>query len=78
MTSHHVQRCPIVRAIREGKARGLTLHQALALYLCDDPDGPHLGPTEAASLLGLGARQEIDTHLRRARAAIGVKPPAKD
>lgn len=70
MAAHHVQRCPVVRALQDGKRRGLSLHQSLALYLCDDPDGPNLGQTEAAALLGLGARQEIDTHLRRARAIL--------
>lgn len=70
MPSHHVHLCPVVRALHNGREHGLTLHQTLALYLCDDPDGPQLGPTDAAALLALGARQEIDTHLRRARARL--------
>lgn len=45
----------------------LTLHQAVAAYLCDDPAGPQMTHAEAATALGLNARQEIATHLARAR-----------
>lgn len=45
----------------------LTIHQALAAYLCDDPEGPQLTHAEAAAALGLNARQEIAVHLRAAR-----------
>lgn len=45
----------------------LSIHQALALYLCDDPNGPHLTHAEAAAALGIKDRREIATHLARAR-----------
>lgn len=45
----------------------LSLHQALAAYLCDDPAGPQMTHAQAANALGLKARQEIATHLARAR-----------
>lgn len=45
----------------------LTIHQALCAWLCDDPAGPRLTHAEAALTLGLKARQEVGTHLARAR-----------
>lgn len=54
-----------LRILRE---RGpLSIHQALARYLCEDPEGPQMTHAEAAQALSLRARQEIATHLARAR-----------
>jgi hypothetical protein len=45
----------------------LSIHQALCAYLCDDPEGPQLSHAQAARAIGLAARQEVATHLKRAR-----------
>lgn len=49
----------------------LTIHQALCKYLCDDPNGPQWTQAKTAEALGLKHRQEVATHLKRARAAHG-------
>ena len=41
--------------------------QALAFYLVDEEYGPKLTYATAANLLGMKNRQEIGTHLKRAR-----------
>lgn len=40
--------------------------EAIAYYLCDDPDGPNLSQHEAADKLGT-TRDQLWTQLRRAR-----------
>lgn len=50
-----------------GNRGPLSIPQALCAYLCDDPEGPQLTHAEAAARLDMGARQEVSTHLRRAR-----------
>lgn len=55
----------------------LSTMQALSLYLCEDTDGPNLTQADAARVLGLGeSRQQIGTHLTRARATLAGNPPA--
>jgi hypothetical protein len=50
------------------KNRGeLSLAQALAFYLVDEEYGPKLTYATAATMLGMKNRQEIGTHLKRAR-----------
>lgn len=46
----------------------LSLAQALAFYLVDEKYGPKLTYATAASMLGMKNRQEIGTHLTRARS----------
>lgn len=58
--------------IRVIQNRGpLSIHQALCVYLCDDPDGPMVSQAEAANLLGLSTRSQVSTHLQRARRIQG-------
>jgi hypothetical protein len=44
--------------------------QALASYLVDDEYGPKLTYADAANMLGMKNRQEIGTHLKRARDSL--------
>lgn len=58
----------IPSAVLSGRREfGLSLGQALAWYLVEDPDGPGFTHKKAAEMLGMAQRQEISTHIRRAR-----------
>jgi hypothetical protein len=56
---------------------GLSPAQALSYYLVEQEYGPNLTYATAATLLGMNNRQEIGTHLKRARETLaksGQKP----
>jgi hypothetical protein len=71
MTARREPSIPL-HALLSMHERGLSLPQVLAVYLCEDPNGPRLTHSQAAERLGLGARQEIATHLRRARERLAT------
>lgn len=52
------------------KRGDLSPTQALAYYLVDDEYGPKLTYADAANMLGMKNRQEIGTHLKRARDSL--------
>ncbi len=72
------KRLPTNIPIEVLKNRGeLSLAQALSYYLVEQEYGPNLTYATAATLLGMNKRQEIGTHLKRARETLlksGQKP----
>lgn len=63
--------------LSERRGGGLSLAQVLAHFLVEHPDGPKLTHQAAAAALGMEHRQEVSTHLSRAKSATAV-PPAID